>query len=74
MRYFVVQAINFSCKERYKLYFSDFLQNVKGEGLVQNLGINMLAGGMAGVTSLCVGYPFDLVRTRLSADLGSSNR
>jgi len=32
---------------------------------------NIFSGGLAGAQSLIVVYPFDLARTRFSADLGS---
>ena len=35
---------------------------------------NLLAGGMAGGTSLCVVYPLDFCRTRLAADVKSANK
>lgn len=31
---------------------------------------NLLSGGAAGATSLCVVYPLDFARTRLAADIG----
>jgi solute carrier family 25 (adenine nucleotide translocator) protein 4/5/6/31 len=68
VRYFPTQAINFACKDFYKLYLCPY--NPKTQPGMFFLG-NMASGGAAGATSLCFVYPLDFARTRLAADVGS---
>jgi solute carrier family 25 (adenine nucleotide translocator) protein 4/5/6/31 len=68
IRYFPTQAINFACKDFYKVYLCPY--NPKTQPGMFFLG-NMASGGAAGATSLCVVYPLDFARTRLAADVGS---
>lgn len=68
VRYFPTQAINFACKDFYKVYLCPY--NPKTQPGMFFLG-NMASGGAAGATSLCVVYPLDFARTRLAADVGS---
>ena len=74
LQYFVVQAINFACKERYKLYFDNLFGTGSQKSWCQNLAFNMLAGGFAGATSLSCAYPLDLVRTRLASDSAGTTK
>lgn len=56
-------AIQFMAYEKYKRHFLDMGDNTTGHlTAIQNL----IAGGMAGVTSLLCTYPLDLVRSRLT--------
>ena len=68
IRYFPTQAINFACKDFYKVYLCPY--NPKKQPGMFFLG-NCASGGAAGATSLCVVYPLDFARTRLAADVGS---
>jgi solute carrier family 25 (adenine nucleotide translocator) protein 4/5/6/31 len=68
VRYFPTQAINFACKDYFKVYLCPY--NPKTQPGMFFLG-NMASGGAAGATSLCVVYPLDFARTRLAADVGS---
>ena len=68
IRYFPTQALNFACKDQYKKFFCPY--NPKTEPGKFFIG-NMMSGGAAGSTSLCVVYPLDFARTRLAADVGS---
>ena len=72
IRYFPTQAINFACKEKYKEMFIP--ANKATATFWRLLAGNLLAGGLAGATSMSVVYPLDLVRTRLAADIGSSKK
>jgi len=67
-RYFCTQSLNFAFKDAYKTYFSH--PNAK-QGFWRKFGGNLASGGAAGVTSMCITYPLDFARTRLSADVGS---
>ena len=68
IRYFPTQALNFAFKDFYKRTFNPY--NPKTDGIKFFIG-NILSGGAAGATSLCVVYPLDFARTRLAADMGS---
>jgi solute carrier family 25 (mitochondrial adenine nucleotide translocator), member 4/5/6/31 len=68
VRYFPTQAINFACKDFYKVYLCPY--NPKTQPGMFFLG-NCASGGAAGATSLCFVYPLDFARTRLAADVGS---
>lgn len=68
VRYFPTQAINFACKDFYKIYLCPY--DPKKQPGMFFMG-NMASGGAAGATSLCFVYPLDFARTRLAADVGS---
>uniref|UniRef100_H2XVV3 ADP/ATP translocase n=1 Tax=Ciona intestinalis TaxID=7719 RepID=H2XVV3_CIOIN len=68
-RYFFTQALNFAFRDLYKSYMTPPAKN--GNNFWQVFGINMLCGGAAGVSSMCITYPLDFARTRLSADVGT---
>jgi len=68
VRYFPTQAINFACKDFYKVYLCPY--NPKTQPGMFFIG-NCASGGAAGATSLCFVYPLDFARTRLAADVGS---
>jgi len=68
IRYFPTQALNFACKDFYKLTLCPY--NPKTEPGKFFIG-NCASGGAAGATSLCFVYPLDFARTRLAADVGS---
>ncbi len=59
--------MNFAFKDKYKQIFCPF--SPKTEKFKFFIG-NLLSGGAAGATSLCVVYPLDFARTRLAADIG----
>ncbi|CAO4374307.1 unnamed protein product [Caenorhabditis nigoni] len=67
IRYFPTQAFNFAFNDLYK---SILLKNIKRENNVLSYSIRTLvSGGLAGCSSLCIVYPLDFIRTRLSADI-----
>ena len=68
VRYFPTQALNFACKDFYKLTLCPY--NPKTQPGMFFIG-NCASGGAAGATSLTVVYPLDFARTRLAADVGS---
>lgn len=67
IRYFPTQALNFSIKGFVNRTFNPF--DSKKEPLKFFLG-NLMAGGVAGATSLLFVYPLDFARTRLGVDMG----
>ena len=67
-RYFCTQSLNFAFKDAYGTYFTKLSVT---QGFWQRFGGNFASGGAAGVTSMCITYPLDFARTRLSADVGS---
>lgn len=67
IRYFPTQAFNFAFNDLYK---SILLKNMKRENNVLSYSVRTLvSGGLAGCSSLCIVYPLDFIRTRLSADI-----
>lgn len=67
IRYFPTQAFNFAFNDLYK---SILLKNIKRENNVLSYSVRTLvSGGLAGCSSLCIVYPLDFIRTRLSADV-----
>jgi len=68
VRYFPTQALNFACKDYYKLTLCPY--NPKTQPGMFFIG-NCASGGAAGATSLCFVYPLDFARTRLAADVGA---
>ncbi|EFP04854.1 hypothetical protein GCK72_014404 [Caenorhabditis remanei] len=67
IRYFPTQAFNFAFNDLYK---SILLKNIKRENNVLSYSVRTLvSGGLAGCSSLCIVYPLDFIRTRLSADI-----
>ena len=69
IRYFPTQALNFAFIDFYKRTFNPY--NAKKEKLKFFIG-NILSGGAAGATSLCIVYPLDFARTRLATDMGKT--
>jgi len=67
IRYFPTQALNFACKDFYKLTLCPY--NPKKQPGMFFIG-NCASGGAAGATSLTFVYPLDFARTRLAADVG----
>jgi len=70
IRYFPTQALNFAFKDFYRRTFNPYHPKTDPWKF---FGGNILSGGAAGATSLCVVYPLDFARTRLAADMGKSN-
>jgi len=68
IRYFPTQAFNFAFKDTIKALFPRY--NSKTEFGMFFL-VNMASGGLAGAGSLCIVYPLDYARTRLTSDVGS---
>ncbi|CAK8694098.1 unnamed protein product [Clavelina lepadiformis] len=72
-RYFCTQSLNFAFKDAYKVYFCTKLN--PGRDRFWRLFLsNLASGGAAGVTSMCITYPLDFARTRLSADVGTGSK
>jgi len=69
VRYFPTQAFNFAFKDAYQKLFNPY--NQKTDPFKWALG-NILAGGMAGSSSMVLVYPLDFARTRLGVDMGKS--
>ena len=67
IRYFPTQALNFAFKELINKRFNSY-DPVREQRMY--VLTNFLAGGIAGCGSLCFVYPLDLVRTKISTDLG----
>ena len=68
IRYFPTQALNFACKDTYKVWLCPYdPKKQPGKFFIGNCA----SGGAAGATSLCFVYPLDFARTRLAADVGS---
>lgn len=68
IRYFPTTAINFACKDYFQRKFVSGI-NPETQKLKFFSG-NLLAGGMAGASSLIFVYPLDYCRTRLANDIG----
>lgn len=69
LRYFPTQALNFSFKDFFARQL--FPLGKKNYNYWDQFGRSLVAGGGAGASSLAFVYSLDLVRTRLSTDLGS---
>lgn len=73
-------ALNFSLKNFYQGLFDNLLnkkrlmfgEKTKEIGFWMGFGRNLVAGGLAGVTSLTLTYPLDMLRVRMAVDMGSS--
>lgn len=66
-RYFPTQAIAFGVKDQYNRIFNPYDPKKNPNKFL--LG-SLLAGGLAGSTSMTFVYPLDFARTRLGVDLG----
>lgn len=66
-RYFPVQACNFSFNNYYKKFF---VRYTREESPFKFLAGNILSGSWAGITSVSLLYPLDVIRTRLGVDVG----
>jgi len=71
IRYFPTQAFNFAFKDTIKSWFPRYSPK-KEFGMF--FLTNMASGGLAGAGSLCIVYPLDYARTRLSSDIGKSQK
>lgn len=67
LRYGPAQISTFYCKDRFKDLFS--YDPKKNPWLF--FGANLISGGLAGACSLSFVYPFEYVRSRLAADIGT---
>jgi len=68
MRYFPTQALNFAINDSVNLAL--FPNGKRNYSYWSQFFRGMVAGGAAGATSLAFVYSLDLVRTRLSTDIG----
>merc|ERR1712223_1997159 len=71
IRYFPTQALNLAFKDTFKRMFPKY--NPKTE-FAQFFGANLVSGGLAAASSLCIVYPLDYARTRLASDVGSGKK
>lgn len=71
VRYFPTQALNFAFKDKFKHMFN---VSKEKDGYCTWFLSNMVSGGLAGATSLCVVYSLDYVRTRLANDTKSAKK
>merc|ERR1712113_920817 len=67
IRYFPTQAFNLAFKDSFKRMFPKY--NPKTQ-FAQFFGANLVSGGLAAASSLCIVYPLDYARTRLPSTLG----
>lgn len=65
VRYFPNQALNFALNDKFNHLFCPFKKDINPYKFAFGL---LMAGGMAGITSLVVIYPLDFIRTRLAVD------
>merc|ERR1712066_1099864 len=65
------QAFNLAFKDTFKRMFPKY--NPKTE-FAQFFGANLVSGGCAAASSLCIVYPLDYARTRLASDVGSGKK
>lgn len=68
LRIFPQHAFNFAFRDIFKLIFLNGVDKRTQFGRYF-LG-NLVSGGAAGATSLCIVYPLEFVRTRLALDVG----
>ncbi|KAF8364045.1 hypothetical protein PRIPAC_90968 [Pristionchus pacificus] len=71
MRYFPTQALNFAFND---LFRSRLTSEGEKKGSLSYLGRSMAAGGLAGSVTMCFVYPLDVLRTRISVDVGRSRQ
>lgn len=73
IRYFPTQALNFAFKDVYKQLFrsSDSQISMQNDSF-RRWGVNLLTGGLAGVSSLTFVYSLEFAFTRLTTDVASS--
>merc|ERR1712217_29585 len=71
IRYFPTQAFNLAFKDTFKKMFPKY--NPKTQ-FAQFFGANLVSGGLAAASSLCIVYPLDYARTRLASDVGSGKK
>jgi hypothetical protein len=64
---FPYSAVQFAAYEQFKVYF------IKPGESDLTASTRLLAGALAGITSVTVTYPLDLVRTRLAVQTDSKN-
>eukprot|EP01095_Lingulamoeba_sp_RSL-Kostka_P017573 TRINITY_DN9235_c0_g1_i2.p1 TRINITY_DN9235_c0_g1~~TRINITY_DN9235_c0_g1_i2.p1 ORF type:complete len:298 (+),score=86.77 TRINITY_DN9235_c0_g1_i2:31-894(+) len=75
IRYFPNQALNFAFKDVYQNIFSNTIFFNESNSSITRITIkNLLAGGLAGATSLALTYPLELIRTRMGADVSGKNQ
>lgn len=67
---FPTQALNFTFKDKYKQIFLGVLD--KRTQFWRYFAGNLVLGGAAGATSLCIVYPLDFAWTHLGADVGKA--
>lgn len=71
IRYFPLQALNFSFNNFYKHLFGADASD-KESHFFKFFLCNLVSGGLAGGSSLAFVYPLDFARTRMAADISSN--
>jgi len=71
IRYFPTQAFNLAFKDTFKKMFPKY--NPKTQ-FAQFFGANLVSGGLAAASSVCIVYPLDYARTRLASDVGKGKK
>jgi len=71
IRYFPTQAFNLAFKDTFKRMFPKYDPKTQ---FAQFFGANLVSGGAAAASSLCIVYPLDYARTRLASDVGSGKK
>ena len=65
-RIFPYAALNFYCFEHYKRWITQYTTAHRIEGTAQQAMVSVLAGSMAGTTSVAFTYPLDYVHSRIT--------
>ncbi|KAJ2846224.1 hypothetical protein IWW36_004452 [Coemansia brasiliensis] len=71
IRFYPVHLLNFTLKDKFKALVPKYNPSTD---FGKFFAANLLIGGLAGLTSLFVVYPLDLVRTRMALDIGSTRQ
>lgn len=69
IRYFPTQALNFALNDKFQSFFCPYDPHQNPRRFLFG---SLMAGGVAGVTSLVFIYPLDFVRTRLAVDVAKA--
>ena len=65
-RIFPYAALNYYCFEHYKRWIMRYTRTHRIDGAAQQAAISVVAGGMAGTTSVFFTYPLDYVHSRIT--------
>ena len=65
-RIFPYAALNYYCFEHYKRYIQHYARSHRIDGVAQQALVSVVAGSMAGTTSVFFTYPLDYVHSRIT--------